>query len=180
MGRGGEPDRVPGPRADARVALPRLDGRRLVLRTRVVAPAGASGSFVSFARTPPAPGGVDPTIFALRLEAGARVEGGRLELRAAGDGLAFRVPAGAWPRRLELRVAGRGRGTLGLGESDFGRETRWREREVSGSFRLRLPYHHPESGGPDLVLALRGGGPIAIDSVALVPPDEPENVLRLP
>ena len=164
----------------ARLALPALEGRRLVQRTRVVAPTGASGSFVAFARTPPAPGGVDRTISGLRFEAGARLEGGMLELRAPGDGLAFRVPEGAWPRRLELRVAGRGRGALGLGESDYGRPTRWREKDVSGSFRLRLPYHHPESGGPDLVLVLRRGGPISLDSVALVPPEEPENVLRLP
>jgi len=47
-------------------------------------------------------------------------------------------------------------------------------------FRLRLPYYFPESGGPDLRVSLRSGGPIAIESVALVPPDEPENVLRLP
>ncbi len=164
----------------ARVALPAVEGGRLVQRSRVLAPEGASGSFVSFARTPPAPGGVERTISGLRYEGGARLEGGRLELRAAGDGVAFRVPQGAWARRLELRVVGRGRGTIGLGESDRGRQARWREKDVSGSFRLRLPYHEPESGGPDLVLALRGGGPVAIDSLALVPPDEPENVLRLP
>ena len=117
---------------------------------------------------------------AVRLEAGARVVGGRLELRAPGDGLGFRVPEGARPRRLEIRIAGRGTGTLGLGESDFRQETRWRERVVSGSFRFKLPYYHPESGGPDLHVTLRSGGPIAIESLALVPPAEPEDVLRLP
>lgn len=164
----------------ARVARPGLEGRRLVLRERVVAPSRGSGSFLSFARTPPAPTGVDGTMSAVRLEAGARVGAGRLELKAPGDGLGFRVPEGARPRRLEIRIAGRGAGTLGLGESDFGRETRWRERAVSGSFRLRLPYHFAESGGPDLRVTLRSGGPIALESVALVPPTEPENVLRLP
>ena len=79
-----------------------------------------------------------------------------------------------------LFIAGRGTGTLGLGESDFTKETRWRDRAVSGSFRLRLPYHFAESGGPDLRVSLRSGGPIAIESVSLVPPTEPENVLRLP
>jgi hypothetical protein len=108
------------------------------------------------------------------------VAAGRLELKAAGDGLGLRVPEGARPRRLEVRIAGRGSGTLGLGESDFGRATRWRDRTVSGSFRLRLPYHFPESGGPDLRVSLRSGGPVAIESVALVPPTEPEKVLRLP
>ncbi len=164
----------------ARVARPGLEGRRLVVRERVVAPSGASGSFLSFAKTPPAPTGVDATMSAVRLEAGARAVAGRLELKAPGDGLGFRVPEGARPRRLEIRIAGRGTGTLGLGESDFSKETRWRERAVSGSFRFRLPYYHPESGGPDLRVTLRSGGPIAIESIALVPPAEPDDVLRLP
>jgi len=163
-----------------RVGRPGFEGRRLVQRERVVAPSGSSGSFLSFTRTPPAPVGVDGTMSALRLEGGARVSGGRLELRAAGDGLGFRVPEGARPRRLELRVSGRGTGTVGVGESAFGKETRWREKAVSGSFRLRLPYYHPDSGGPDVRVSLRAGGPVAIESVALVPPSEPENVLRLP
>ena len=164
----------------ARVARPGLEGRRLVVRERVVAPSGASGSFLSFAKTPLGPTGVDATMSALRLEAGARAVAGRLELKAPGDGLGFRVPEGARPRRLEIRIAGRGTGTLGLGESDFAKETRWRDRAVSGSFRFRLPYYHPESGGPDLRVTLRSGGPLAIESVALVPPGEPDDVLRLP
>jgi hypothetical protein len=164
----------------ARMARPGLEGRRLVVRERVVAPSGASGSFLSFAKAVPAPTGVDATMSTIRLEAGARAVAGRLELRAPGDGLGFRVPEGARPRRLEIRIVGRGTGTLGLGESDFERETRWRERAVSGSFRVKLPYFHPESGGADLRVTLRSGGPIAIDSVALVPPAEPEDVLRLP
>jgi hypothetical protein len=164
----------------AHVARPGLEGRRLVVRESVVAPRSGSGSFVSFARTALAPTGADATMSALRLEGGARVVAGRLELTAAGDGLGFRVPEGARPRRLEVRIAGRGSGTLGLGEGDFGREGRWRDRAVSGSFHLRLPYHFPESGGPDLRVSLRSGGPIALESVALVPPSDPENVLRLP
>jgi hypothetical protein len=164
----------------ARVARPGLEGRRLVVRERVVAPSGASGSFLSFAKAPLGPTGVDATMSAVRLEAGARAVAGRLELKAPGDGLGFRVPEGARPRRLEIRIAGRGTGTLGLGESDFAKETRWRERAVSGSFRFRLPYYHPESGGPDLRVTLRSGGPLAIESVALVPPTEPDDVLRLP
>jgi hypothetical protein len=51
---------------------------------------------------------------------------------------------------------------------------------VSGPFRLKLPYHHPDSGGALLTLELRAGGPVSIDSIALVPPNEPESVLRLP
>ncbi len=76
----------------ARLARPGLEGRRLVQRERVVAPSGASGSFVSFAKVPVRPTGVDSTMSVVRLEGGARVSAGRLELVAAGDGLAFRVP----------------------------------------------------------------------------------------
>jgi hypothetical protein len=79
-----------------------------------------------------------------------------------------------------VRIAGQGQGTLGLAESGSGNTTRWRERSVSGSFRLRLPYYFPDSGGPDLRVSLRSGGPVSIQSVALVPPSEPENVIRLP
>ena len=164
----------------ARVARPGIEGGRLVVHERVLAPEGATGSFLSFAKTPVAPTGVERTMTAVRLEAGARVASGRLELRAAGDGLCFRVPAGAQLRRLEVRVTGQGQGTLGLEESGPGKSGRWRDRAVSGSFRLRLPYHLPDSGGPDLRLSLRSGGPIAIESVAVVPPSEPENVIRLP
>jgi hypothetical protein len=164
----------------ARVARPGLEGGRLVVRERVLAPEGATGSFLSFAKTPPAPTGVERTMSAVRLEAGARVASGRLELRAPGDGLCFRVPAGARLRRLEVRVNGQGKGTVGLEESGSANATRRRDRAVSGSFRLRLPYFFADSGGPDLRLSLRSGGPIAIESVALVPPSEPENVIRLP
>jgi hypothetical protein len=162
-----------------RLAWPGLEGRRLVQRERVVGPSGATGSFVSFAKPPFRPTGVDATISALRLGGGARAAAGGLALSAPGDGLAFRVPEGARPRRLELRIAGRGAGTLGVGESGRGGAPRWRERAVSGAFRLRLPYHYSDSGGAELRVALRSGGPVAIESVALVPPTEPEDVLRL-
>ncbi len=164
----------------ARVARPGLEGGRLVVRERVLAPAGATGSYLSFAKTPPAPTGVERTMSAVRLEAGARVASGGLELRSPGDALCFQVPEGAHLRRLEVRIAGRGQGTLGFAESDHGKAPRWRDRTVSGPFRLRLPYYFPDSGGPDLRVSLRAGGPISIESVALVPPTEPENVLRLP
>jgi len=164
----------------ARVARPGLEGGRLVLRERVLAPTGASGSYISFVKTPPAPTGVERTMSGVRLEAGARVASGLLELRAPGDALYFAVPQGARVRRLEVRIAGRGQGTLGLAESGSGKATRWRDRPVSGSFRLRLPYYFPDSGGPGLRVSLRSGGPISIESISLVPPTEPEKVLRLP
>jgi hypothetical protein len=164
----------------ARFARPGLESGRLVSRERVLAPEGSTGSFLSFGKTPVAPIGVERTMSAVRLEAGARVASGRLELMAPGDALCFRVPAGAQLRHLEVRVTGQGQGTVGLEESGSGNASRWRDRAVSGAFRLRLPYYFPDSAGPDLRLSLRSGGPVAIESVALVPPTEPEDVLRLP
>ncbi|HXK11684.1 MAG TPA: hypothetical protein VMT70_18715 [Vicinamibacteria bacterium] len=166
--------------AMARVGLPAVAGRAGGAHGSAATASGATGSFVSFAQSPPRPTGVEGTMSAVRVEAGARVEGGHLVLETVGDGLAFHVPEGAWPRRLELRVVGRGRGTLGVGESAAGGEARWRDRAVSGSFRLRLPYHEPEAGGPDVRVSLRSVGPIVLESVALVPPTEPEDVIRLP
>ena len=164
----------------ARVAVPALEGRRLTSHERTFAPSGHAGSFVSFAKVPPAPTGADQTFDGLRFDGGARFEAGQLVLAAEGDGVGLRLRDGARPRRLEIRIVGRGSGRLGLAESGAASVTRWRDSAVSGPFRLRLPYFYADSGGPDLRIALRSGGPIAIDSIALVPPSEPDNVLRLP
>jgi len=164
----------------ARVALPGLEGRRLTSRERTLAPAGAAGSFVSFARLPPAPTGVDATFDGLRFEGEARFEAGTLLLSKQGDGLGFRVREVARARRLEIRIVGHGHGRVGVAESGSGSGTRWRDESVSGPFRLRLPYFFDDSGGADLRVVLRSGGPVSLDSVALVPPSEPDNVLRLP
>jgi hypothetical protein len=164
----------------ARVAIPALEGRRLTSRQRVFSPRAAAGSFVSFARLPPAPVGADATFDGLRFEGESRFESGALALSKEGDGLAFRVREGARPRRLEIRIVGRGSGRIGVAESGSGSGTRWRDESVAGPFRLRFAYFYADSGGADLRIVLRGGGPVAIESVALVPPSEPENVLRLP
>ena len=163
-----------------RVSLPAWEDGHLVVRERAITPSGSSGSFVSFAKEPVAPTGADATMASFRLDGGARVVDGRLELRSVGDGLGFRVRDGALPRRLEIRLVGRGTGTLGIGEADVFTGTRWRERAVGGPFRLRLSYYYPDSGGQDVVVRLRVGGPLAIESVSLVPPGEPEKVIRLP
>jgi hypothetical protein len=163
-----------------RPSLPVLEGHRLVVREHALVPRTAQGSFVRFGDGGLRPTGADDTMTSLRLEGGAKVEKERLELSAVGDAIAFRVREGARPRRLEVRVVGRGQGTLALCEKGLWKGARWRERSVNGAFRLRLPYSYAESGAEDLVLALRSGGPVSIESVALVPPTEPENVIRLP
>jgi hypothetical protein len=157
-----------------------VEGRRLVVRQRAIGGDATTASLVSIASGRLHLTGADATMEAVRAEQGARIEGDRLTLSSPGDRLVFRVREVARQRRLEVRIKGSGRGTLGLGEGSFWSPVRWREQAVAGSFRLRLPYQFAGSGGSDLVVALRAGGPLAIESVALVPPHEPEKVIRLP
>jgi hypothetical protein len=163
-----------------RYSLPTLAGGRLAVRERAVSMAGRSGSYVTFGRGELSATGADVTMVDFRLEGGARVVGPRLELAAVGDGLAFEVREGARQRRLEIRIKGSGRGTIGVGTGRGVGEPRFDDRAVSGSFSIRRAYFFPDSAGPDVVLRLRAGGPISLQSVALVPPTEPEEVLRLP
>jgi len=171
-----------------RFAVPAAVDRRLVFREHPLVLAGPSGSRMAFVGPgPTAPKGsggplvtgADSTLGDVILQGGARVVLDKLELRATGDGLFLRVSEGARARRLELRAAGRGQGTLAVAESGF-----WNPRPrvspypVSGAFRLRHPYFYTESGGGDLRVSLKAGS-VDIQSVSLVPPGEPENVIRL-
>ena len=162
-----------------RLAVPGLDGNRLVVREHPLVIHGPHGSRIAFAE-PVLVTGTDVTLGHVHLEGGARVEGGRLALRAPGDGLFLRVSEGARVRRLELRLAGRGRGTLSVTERTFWTAPRGRDHPVQGGFRLRQAYFYPESGGPDVRITLATAGKVELESVALVPPREPENVIRLP
>lgn len=163
-----------------RPSLPAVEGRRLVVREHALLAPGETGSFVRFGEGRLRPTGADETMTGLRLEGGARVAGERLELLQPGDAIAFRVREGARPRRLELRVVGRGRGTLVVREAGLFVREKLQERGVEGAFRIRLPYAFAASGAADLAVGLKAGGPVAIESVALVPPGDPEDVLRLP
>ena len=163
-----------------RPSLPGLEGKRIVVREHALVRGGESGSFVSFREGRLRLTGADATMESLHLEQGARVEGERLLLRSTGDGVAFRVREGARLRHLELRVSGHGQGMLAVAEKGFWKAASVHERPVSGTFRLRVPYAFAESGAADLSFALRAGGPLTIDSFSLVPPTEPENVIRLP
>ncbi len=163
-----------------RPALPALSGRRLVVREHPLVIAGPTGSRVTFSSGSVKADGADPTFGDVLLEGGARVVDGRLRLSAPGDALFFRVRAASRPRRLQLRVVGRGPGTLGVGEQTFWTAPRWTEHGVESAFRVRIAYSYAESGGGDIRVVSRGAGPLDIGSVALVPPAEPENVIRLP
>ena len=164
------------------LAVPGIrDGRAFVREHRVVV-LGPSGSRITFREDDLAVDGAEVNLGDVHLRRGARVSGGRLHLRGRWDGLSLRVRPGARQRRLELRVSGRGRGTLYVGERSFwGEAPRWTSYPMGGSFRVRHPYLYARSGGPDLTVTVgRGGGEAHLEWVALVPPGEPEDVLRVP
>jgi hypothetical protein len=124
--------------------------------------------------------GADPTFGNVHLQGGAQAQGDRIHLESPGDAIFFRVRPGSRARRLEIRVVGRGQGTLAVEEASFWSPTpRLRERMVSGEFRWTLPYHYAESGGGDLRVSLLSGGNVLVASIRLVPPSEPDKVIRL-
>ena len=161
-----------------RPAIPAVENGHLVVREHPLVLGGPSGSVVSFSADGLTVTGADATVGDVLLEGGARVEADLLELRSVDDALFFRVRQAARLRRLELRIDGQGPGTLGVGETTFWTSGRWAEHRVGRAFRLRVPYTYPESGGGDIRIA-PVSGEIEITRVALVPPGEPENVIRL-
>jgi hypothetical protein len=166
-----------------RVLLPALvgtRGRRLVVREHPLVVGGATGSRISFVRDAPLVTGADTTLGDALLEGGARIDMGRLRLEAPDDALFFRVQEAARLRHLELRIHGRGAGTLAVGEQTFWTAPRWHEHAVGATFRLRLPWSYAESGGGDIRIVARGGKTLELESVDLVPPSAPENVFRTP
>jgi hypothetical protein len=164
-----------------RPALPGLRGDRAVVREHPLVLFGPVGSRVTFANGLLRVSGSERTLGDVLLERGARVENERLRLRGRFDALFFRVREGARPRRLEVRITGKGRGTLYVGERAFSSEApRWTPHPMSGGFRVRHPYEFARSGGPDIRVSLgRDGGEADLESVSLVPHDEPDNVIRL-
>jgi hypothetical protein len=160
-------------------ALPQVrEGRVRVAEHRIVlrAPEGAR---ISASPSRLVVEGADPTFGNAHLQGGARVQGDRIRLESAGDAVFLRVRPESRVRRLELRINGRGQGTLVVEEASFWNpEPRVRVRAVSGDFRWTLPYLFAESGGSDLRVSLRSGS-AEVSSIRLVPPTEPDNVLRL-
>jgi hypothetical protein len=164
------------------LAMPGIREGSAVIREHPVAPFAPSGSRVSF----DAAGRIlaksaDATLTDVYPMRGARVDEGYLRLRGRWDALFLRVAAQARARRLELRVSGHGRGVLYVGERSFwSGKTRFREYSMSGPFRIRHPYHYPESGGGDLIVTVgRGDGQASLASVSLVPPGDPDQVYEL-
>lgn len=158
------------------VAMPRVHDGRATVREHPVVLFGPQGSRVRFTGEVPTVGGSEATLGDVHLERAARVEDGRVRLRARWDGVFLRVTPPARLRRLELRLRGRGEGLLYVGERSFwSAGTRWTPYTVSGPFAVRHPYHYPESGGSDIMVTVgTGGADVSLESLALVPPGEPE------
>jgi hypothetical protein len=145
------------------------DGRAIV-REHPLVLFGPAGAQVTFARERPVVTGADRTLGDVFLQRGARVEGARAKLKGRWDGIFFRVRPESRPRSLELRIQGRGHGTLYVGERTFWTEPRWTVYPMGGVFGIRHPYRYAESGGADVTVTLgRSPGDAEIDSLSLVP-----------
>lgn len=162
------------------LARPALEGGRLVIREHRLVPFGPTGSRLRFVGGRVQVGGSEANAGDVILLRGARVEDDRLQLARNWDGLFLRVQPGARSRPLELRVRGAGEGSLYVGEQTFWSAPRYTTYSMSGRFRIRHAWSHPDSGGADLTLTLgRGKGRAAIESVSLVAPGDPEQTLEL-
>jgi hypothetical protein len=163
------------------LALPAVRGGRAVVHEHRVVPFGPRGTRLSFEGDRLLLRGSEATMGDVHLQAGARLDDGKLRLKGRWDGLFLRVVEEARMRPLELRVEGRGRGTLYVGERSFWSDaTRWKTYPMSGALRIRHPFRYLDSGGPDLLVTLgKAQGEAAITRVSLVPPGEPEHVYTL-
>jgi hypothetical protein len=164
------------------LAAPGIAEQRAFVSEYPIAPFGASGSRVTFPAGVLRSDGSENAFDNVLLQRGARIVDDRLRLRGRFDALFLRVREGARPRHLQLRVSGRGQGVLYVGERTFGKpKTRWTEYPMNGAFSIRHAYFFAESGGGDVLVALgKEAGDASLESVALVSPREPENVIRLP
>jgi hypothetical protein len=160
-------------------ALPGLADERAIVREHPMVLLGPTGSRVSFVAGGSVVKGSEDNLGNVLLQRGARVEAGRLSLRGRWDALFLRVERAARSRPLELRVLGRGRGVLYVGERSFWSAVpRWATYPVNGSFLIRHAYSFADSGGPDLSVTVgKNGGDAEIESVSLVAPGDPLSVL---
>jgi hypothetical protein len=106
---------------------------------------------------------------------------GRIRLQGRWDAIFLRVREGARPRKLELRIRGRGDGVLYVGEqSALGPGPRCSAYPVGGAIRIRHPYSFAMSGGPEILVTTgRSPGQLDIESVDLVAAGDPDDVIRI-
>jgi hypothetical protein len=164
------------------LALPDIRGGRAFIRDAPFVVLGPKGSRARFSEDSLGIRGSDPTFSDCYLQYGARVRDRRLELKGRWDGLFLRVLPEARGRTLELRVLGRGRGVLYVGERTFWSPAPlWKAYPVSGDFRVVHPYSFPLSGGADLRVTVgKNGGDLSLSLVALVPRGDPDQPIEAP
>jgi len=161
-------------------AMPRLHDGKLLSAEHLIVLGASEGSRISATADHLVVEGADPTFGNVHLQGGAQLQGDRIRLESPGDAVFFRVREASRLRHLEIRVVGRGRGTLTVEEASFWSPTpRVRARVVAGEFRWTLPYEYAASGGGDLRVCLRSAGNVLLASIRLVAPTEPDNVIRL-
>jgi hypothetical protein len=163
------------------MAAPAIHEGRASIREYPLVLFGGTGARLHFAGGRLNFGGAEPTFGDVHLQRGARLEGGRVRLQGRWAAVFLRVLPRARARNLELRVTGRGNGVLYVGERSFWTPgTRWSTYRMEGPVLIRHPYSYPESGGADLLVTVGlGGGRADLDWVALVPPGEPIDPIRL-
>jgi hypothetical protein len=165
-----------------KLALPAvIDGHALIREHPLVAFA-PTGSRVRFQAGQIVLSGSENTVGDVHLQRGARIEGEAAHLVGRWDALFLRVREGARPRTLELRVRGRGRGTLYVGERNFwSAQPHWTPYAMGPAFRVRHPYDFAQSGATELLVTVgKGDGDARIERVELVPPGDPEEVFEAP
>ncbi|HWX23955.1 MAG TPA: hypothetical protein VN083_02895, partial [Vicinamibacteria bacterium] len=164
------------------LSLPLLERGRVFIRESPFVAFGPKGSRVRFSGDGVEVRGADPTFSDCYLQYGARVRDRHLQLSGRWDGLFLRILPEARIRPLELRVLGRGKGILYVGEKTFWSAAPvWKAYSVNGAFRIVHPYFFPESGGGDIVVTVgKGGGDASLDLVALVTRAEPDQPIEAP
>lgn len=158
-------------------ALPAvLDGRAFVRERRFV-PGAPLGSRVIFEPGQVIVTGSENTFTTVHLQRGARIEGGHAALEGRWDGIFFRALPATAKRSLEVRVAGRGRGTIYVGTWSFwGNPPRYAAYPIRGEFLVRHPYEY--ANGDDVLVTLgKAEGDADVTSVALVPRTEDPNTI---
>jgi hypothetical protein len=150
------------------LTLPDVADGKVVLRQHPIVPGGEVGSRLRFAGGELRIEATPATFGDVFLQKGARLEGDVAQLRGHWAGIFLRVLPEARLGQQVLKVEGRGRGTLYVGERSFwSTSTRWATYPIAISHR----YFYPESGGSDLVITIgRAAGEADVRAIALTPP----------